>query len=230
MSRIIHMSVICILIGYFIGNINPAYIISRIKGFDIRAKGSGNAGASNAVIILGKYAGIFCALFDILKACLTVKLMCRLFPILKIAGILTGAACIIGHIFPVLMDFNGGKGLACLGGVVLAYNIRLFVNLLVLELIVTCITTYICSVATSASLMFTIILFANEGWIYALIFAPVVVAIWSKHRINFTRIRYGVEVKFSYLWNREAEENRIKANWNRLTPKEKERVALPDLG
>ena len=51
--------VLCALIGYLIGNINPAFIISKLKGFDIRERGSGNAGASNAVITMGKRAGLF---------------------------------------------------------------------------------------------------------------------------------------------------------------------------
>ena len=59
---------LCALIGYFFGNINPAFIIAKFKGFDIRQRGSGNAGASNTVITIGKKAGLFVALFDIAKA------------------------------------------------------------------------------------------------------------------------------------------------------------------
>lgn len=60
--------VLCFLIGYLIGNINPAYILSKLNGFDIRERGSGNAGASNVTMIMGKKAGVFTALFDISKA------------------------------------------------------------------------------------------------------------------------------------------------------------------
>lgn len=228
MNKIVYMAVICISVGYFVGNINPSYIISRMKGFDIRTKGTGNAGASNTMIILGKSVGVLCALLDILKAYLTVKIMGHLFPILKIAGLLAGVACILGHILPILMGFQGGKGLACLGGVILAYNSKLLLKLLLLEFIIALVTRYICTVATSASLIFTIILFTNEGLLYALIFVPVVIAIWMKHRINFIRIRYGVEAKFSYLWNKEAEEERVRCNWNKLTQSERILVALPD--
>ena len=59
---------LCVLGGYVVGSVNPSYIIARIKGFDIRTKGSKNAGASNAVITMGKWVGIFSALFDIFKA------------------------------------------------------------------------------------------------------------------------------------------------------------------
>ena len=60
--------ILCGLFGYLVGNINPSYIIGRLKGFDIRNNGSGNAGASNAVLLMGKKIGAFSALFDIFKA------------------------------------------------------------------------------------------------------------------------------------------------------------------
>ena len=56
-------ALISILIGYTIGTINPSYLIAKIKGFDIRKRGSGNAGASNALIVFGKAVGVFCAFF-----------------------------------------------------------------------------------------------------------------------------------------------------------------------
>ena len=59
---------ISILGGYLVGTINPSYIIARIKGFDIRKSGSGNAGGSNAVITMGKMIGALCIVFDIMKA------------------------------------------------------------------------------------------------------------------------------------------------------------------
>ena len=62
----------CSLIGYLIGSINPAGVISRIRGFDIRDKGSKNAGASNVVILCGKKTGAVCAFLDIFKACFVV--------------------------------------------------------------------------------------------------------------------------------------------------------------
>ena len=57
--------ILCSMLGYLIGNINAAYIISKLNGFDIRERGSGNAGASNVTIVIGKRAGAFAALFDI---------------------------------------------------------------------------------------------------------------------------------------------------------------------
>ena len=56
----------CILIGYFIGTVNPAYLLSKANGFDIRDQGSGNAGASNVTVMMGKRFGLVCAFVDIL--------------------------------------------------------------------------------------------------------------------------------------------------------------------
>ena len=112
--------VVCSAMGYLIGTINPAYIFGKLRGFDIRERGSGNAGATNVVLIMGKLAGLVCALLDIFKSYAAYKLARLLFPMLTFAGILAGCACVLGHIFPVWMHFSGGKGLACIGGLILA--------------------------------------------------------------------------------------------------------------
>lgn len=221
--------ILCILLGYLIGCINPSYIISRMKGFDIRTKGSGNAGASNAMMLLGKTVGVFCALFDILKAYISVRISTRMFPLFKLAGIITGSSCILGHMFPITMEFKGGKGLACLAGVCISYDVRLFLLLLIFEVMIAFITSYICFIAPSGSSIFSIILLLHEGILSAMIFMPVVVSVWRKHIINFKRIKYGVEAKLEYLWKKESEQNRIKANWNQLTLEEKTKLNMLEL-
>lgn len=75
--------VLCSLIGYLIGNINAAYILSKLKGFDIRDRGSGNAGASNAIITMGKKAGLISAIFDISKAAIAASVAVYIFPKIK---------------------------------------------------------------------------------------------------------------------------------------------------
>lgn len=220
--RAILQIIICILLGYFIGGINPSYIFARIKGFDIRSKGSGNAGASNAVITLGKGAGVFCAIFDILKGYMAVKIGMHIYPFIKVAGIVTGLFCIIGHILPVFMNFRGGKGLASLGGVVLAYDMKLFVILIAFELVLVLLVDYICIVPMSGSFLFMTALGFQGGIIYALLFLPVVLIIFIKHKENIRRIKYGVEARFSYLWNKEEEEIRLQNNWDLLTEEQRD--------
>lgn len=218
--RPIEQIAICALLGYLIGGLNPSFLLAKAKGFDIRGTGSGNAGASNATIAMGKKAGVFCALFDIFKAYMSVKIGMKLYPFLKAAGLIAGACCILGHIFPILMNFRGGKGLASLGGTVLAYNAKIFVALLLLELIIVLATDYICIVPTSGSFLFLLYL-VTQGVVLAITFIPVVYAIFLKHKENFRRIEYGVEARFSYLWNKNEETQRLQSNWDRLTEEER---------
>lgn len=204
-------SLICIALGYFIGTINPSYLIAKIKGFDIRKRGSGNAGASNALIVFGKAVGIFCALFDIYKACLAIELARRvIFPDYSLAFIITGTAAIIGHMYPFYMKFKGGKGLACLGGVVLMYDWKFFLILLAIEIIVVLATDYICFVPMTASIIFPIAYGIFEKSFHsACIFLFATVLILFKHAENIIRIRNKTELHFSYLWNKEKELERM---------------------
>jgi glycerol-3-phosphate acyltransferase PlsY len=202
--------IFCVLICYAVGGINPAYIIGRIRGFDIRQKGSGNAGASNAVIVMGKGVGIFSALFDIAKAVVCVKLAVWFFPQIKLAKVLFGTSCVMGHIFPPLMRFRGGKGLACLGGMILAIDWVIFLLLLFLELILVLVVDYICIVPITASAVYPFIYVFRFGSIAgALILGLLAVVIFCKHIENLRRIAKGKEAHFSFLWNRDKELQRL---------------------
>ena len=203
----------CVLIGYFIGGINPSYIISRVRGDDIRKSGSGNAGASNALMLFGKTVGLLCAMFDIAKAGVVVKLCGMLFPNAEYAPIVAGVSCIVGHIFPAVMKFRGGKGLACLGGMIFAYNPALFVIMLTYEIVVVLLTDYLCFVPITASVIFPAIhLFYKHDIIGTLILGVSSAAMLYKHVENVKRIRGGMEVHFSYLWNKDKEIERVKNN------------------
>ncbi|HCM92606.1 MAG TPA: acyl-phosphate glycerol 3-phosphate acyltransferase [Lachnospiraceae bacterium] len=204
---------ISIILGYLTGCINLSYLIGRLKGFDIREHGSGNAGASNVIITMGKKAGAFVALFDIFKAYFAIKLTTLAFQDIFIIGTITGVAVILGHIFPFYMGFRGGKGFASLGGSVLALDYRLFFVLLILTIFIVFVSNYICFGPTSISIIFPIVYgYMNRdigGWYAMLIFFIASVAICYRHRENFKRIREGNELKFSFLWNRKAEADRF---------------------
>lgn len=220
------------LIGYLIGGINPSYVIAKIKGFDIRKHGSGNAGASNAVITMGKKIGLISALFDILKAYAAVKLSVYLFAETALVGVFAGVSCILGHIFPFLMNFRGGKGLACLGGVVLAFHPMVFLLLLAAEFILVLLVDYICIVPITASIAFPIIYNVMErDRIGALIYGIAAVVIVLKHVENLKRIRNGTEAHLSFLWRRKKEIERLKEQkvYDALLDRqEKERKQIED--
>ena len=113
-------------LGYVIGCINPAVLISKAKNVNLKEEGTGNLGATNTAFVLGKKAGIFVMIVDIMKSFLSYKIARWLFPKLLIAGILASIGAILGHCFPVFMDFQGGKGLAAFGGLILAYSPKMF--------------------------------------------------------------------------------------------------------
>ena len=197
------------LVGYGLGCINPAYILARIKGFDIREQGSQNAGASNVLITMGRTEGCICAILDVGKAALAVWLMGALFPRADTFAV-TATACILGHIFPFYLGFRGGKGLACLGGAILAFDLRVFAILMIVELMIALMTKYICYVPITASIIFT--------WLYAyttgdpwgsVLWGGVSVVILDKHLVNLQRITEGRELRLSYLWDRDGETLRV---------------------
>ena len=204
-----------LVIGYFLGCINLSYIISKIKGFDIRHVGSGNAGASNVVIVIGKKFGLLVALVDIFKAFLAFRLAQYLFPeaytgLISYAGLIAGIGAVLGHVFPFYMDFKGGKGLACYGGTVLAMDYKLFVVLFVVALLIAIITDYICFAPITMSFIVPV----SVGVIYDNWIPPAIIAVGSavmlyKHKLNIARIRSGEELRLHFLWRRKDESERF---------------------
>ena len=204
-----------IIIGYCLGCINFSYIVSKIKGFDIRKYGSGNAGASNVIIVLGKKAGIFVALFDIFKAYLAVTIAGVIFPNAVVSGfnyaaVMAGVSSIIGHIAPFYMGFKGGKGLATLGGTILGLDARMMLFLLIVAVVIAVATDYICFVPVTMVVAVPALYGYKHGSsIPLLIFLPVILLMWYRHVENFKRIRVGKELRFHFLWDRRSESERL---------------------
>lgn len=200
----------CVAAGYFIGCINPAFIIGRIKGYDVRSSGSKNAGASNTVIMAGKLAGVLVALLDIFKAALSWRLCQALFPQFALAGILGGVACILGHMFPVFLHFCGGKGLACIGGVMLAYDPATFLIMLAITCVIGFATNYIAIATVSIAAIWPVYYGVTTGfWAGAAVLAVPFVPILLRHMTNFRRIRAGEELRLNFLWKKDSELERI---------------------
>jgi len=105
--------------GYLAGSIPTGVLVARARGVDIREQGSGNIGATNVARTLGKKAGAFVLLIDALKGLVPV-LVCAHLVADPWAATATGAAAILGHVFPVWLKFRGGKGVATALGVFLA--------------------------------------------------------------------------------------------------------------
>ena len=114
--------IVCLLIGYCFGIFQTAFIYGKLHGIDIREKGSGNSGTTNALRVLGKKAGIIVFFGDALKAVFAMVLVHALFraeyPDMEaLLRIYAGAGVVLGHNFPFYMGFKGGKGIAATGGI-----------------------------------------------------------------------------------------------------------------
>ena len=108
--------VFCILAGYLAGAVNFAWLLAKKRGFDIRTKGSGNAGTTNAGRTMGSGVAAVVFLCDALKSALMVWLAGFLFHSSPSIQTVTMAACVAGHLYPFYLEFQGGKGIAVLLG------------------------------------------------------------------------------------------------------------------
>lgn len=117
----------CLAIGYVFGLFQTAYIYGRLNGIDIREYGSGNAGMTNTLRVLGKKAGFIVLAGDILKCVLAVVAARLVFgkqypEISYLLALYAAAGAILGHNFPFYLKFKGGKGIAATGGLILSFH------------------------------------------------------------------------------------------------------------
>ena len=184
------------IIGYFLGCLSPSYVLSSRKDVDLRENGTGNMGATNTMLNMGFRYGVVVMLFDIIKAYLAVKIAQKLFPAKLLAGTLAGCAAILGHIFPFYLGFKGGKGLATLGGFVLAVDPSAFVALLAIGVVVSFLIDYSCGVPLSASSLFPFFLAHQARSLPVFVVTGMTgVVLLYKHKENVRNIKNGTEIK-----------------------------------
>ena len=195
---------VTILAGYLIGSIPTGYLMGRARGIDLRSQGSGNIGATNALRILGKPAGIFVLIVDALKGYAGVTLVPQ---IGRIAGalpaaemgdvllpLLGGVSAVLGHNFTCWLRFRGGKGIATSAGVLagllpLPFLVVLgtFVGVLAVFRIVS-----LASVAAAAILPVATVYWHRDRALIGFSLALATLAIW-RHRANLQRLMAGTE-------------------------------------
>lgn len=185
---------LAIVLGYTLGCSNMAYYLAKAKNADLRGAGSGNLGASNAVVLLGWKAGVLTAVHDIGKSVAAVLLMRWLFPELPHIGAVAGVASVLGHIFPFYLKFRGGKGFASYFGMTLALNWKLALCLAIAVILVTVITDYIVCGTVTTIVTVPIYMGITAGWMVAAILCIATAVIFYKHRENFPRMRNGTEL------------------------------------
>ena len=189
--------VIVIVLSYLLGCSNMAIYIAKMKKVDLSAGGSGNPGASNAVILMGWGAGVLTALHDIGKSALAVVLARLVFPELLYIGAAAGVASVLGHIYPFWMRFKGGKGFASYLGMTIALHWKFAIAVLLLVVVVTWITDYIVAATTTTIILVPIgIGLLTQSFLIPLILLVASLVIAWKHRENYVRMYKGTEIRF----------------------------------
>ncbi|RSL33477.1 glycerol-3-phosphate 1-O-acyltransferase [Salibacterium salarium] len=205
--------IISIIIAYLLGSISFSYVVARkIKKIDIRKHGSGNAGATNILRVLGKGPAILVLSLDVLKGVAAVWIakwleIAEVFPtfttlgeIEGLASALAGAAAIVGHNWPIYYGFKGGKGVATTIGVVvsLVFFPTLYVGLAAITAII--VTRYVSlgslifAVGTPILIGFTKSYYGHPDPYFYLTAVFGILTVW-KHRTNVERLLKGTEHK-----------------------------------
>ena len=204
--------IIVAVIAYLIGSINFSVLISKkMAGFDVREKGSGNAGTTNMLRSVGKKAAVITLLCDILKGVVSIGIALIAGNIVKnvdkavlvqIAGILV----VVGHTFPIFFEFKGGKGVATSLGVIMMINWKIGLICLVFALVIMAFSRMVSMGSVGAAILFPVLtLFINTNFIveasgmkyfiFSVILAAIVI---FNHRANIKRIANGTENKLSF--------------------------------
>jgi glycerol-3-phosphate acyltransferase PlsY len=199
------LTLIAILLAYLLGSIPTAVWIGRaFHGIDVREHGSGNAGATNTIRVLGWSTGIPVLIVDLAKGWVAAMLpvFLKLAPaesaLLTNLQIITGLTAIIGHIFPVYAGFRGGKGVATVFGVLLAIHPLLTLVCMGVFLVVLIITGIVSVSSMIAGIAFPIILmtiFDTPSLIFKIFSVFVAIALLITHRKNIKRLMHGEEKK-----------------------------------
>ena len=183
-----------LLLAYLMGCSNMALYLSKYKGVDLRAAGSGNLGASNAMILMGWGPGVIVAVHDIGKALLAVVLARHFGQGLPFIGAAAGVACVLGHMFPFFLRFRGGKGFASYLGMTLALNWKFALLVMVIVALVTLISDYIVVGTVTTVLLVPAFMAFTHGLYFSAILCIATAAILIKHRENYVRIYRGTEI------------------------------------
>lgn len=186
------------IISYFIGNISFAYILGKIFAKkDVREYGSGNAGATNAFRTFGKKVGALVFLGDVLKGVAAVLLGRYLGG--QTGAYISGAFVIIGHNWPVLLSFKGGKGVATTIGVMLFVNAKLTLICVIIGVVIIVITRTVSlgSISGMGLAPFVALIFIRPLTIDFFLFTVFLAGMSIyRHKDNIKRLVKGNENKF----------------------------------
>lgn len=205
--------IIVAIIAYLIGSINFSIIISKkLAGFDVRQKGSGNAGTTNVLRSVGKKAALITLICDILKGVVAIGIALLVGNIVQnvdkaLLVQLAGIFVVVGHTFPIFFGFKGGKGIATSLGILLMTNWQMGLICLVFALVLMAITRMVSVGSIAAAILFPVlVIFIDQNyivpdannWKYLIFSIVLCLIVLFNHRENIKRILNGTENKISF--------------------------------
>ena len=200
--------IIVSLIAYLLGSISFSVIFTKkFAGFDVREKGSGNAGSTNVLRTAGKKVAILTLLCDVLKGVFAILFALLASKIAKDADgallvQLAGILVVLGHTFPIFFGFKGGKGVATALGVLLTINWQIGLILLVFALVLMILTRFVSLGSILAAILFPVLtIFIANNYIisgnYIVFGILLAVLVVFNHRSNVKRLLKGTENKLN---------------------------------
>ena len=205
--------IIVAIIAYLIGSINFSIIISKkVAGFDVRQKGSGNAGTTNVLRSVGKKAALITLICDILKGVVAIGIALLVGNIVQnvdkaLLVQLAGIFVVVGHTFPIFFGFKGGRGIATSLGILLMTNWQIGLICLVFALVLMAITRMVSVGSIAAAILFPVlVIFIDQNyivpdannWKYLIFSIVLCLIVLFNHRENIKRILNGTENKISF--------------------------------
>ena len=199
------------LLAYAIGSINFSVIFSRkFAGFDVREKGSGNAGTTNMLRNVGKKAAAITLVCDILKGIVAILIAFILGKVIE--GVdkallvqIAALAVVVGHTFPIFFEFRGGKGVATSLGILICINWQIGLVCLVFALIIMAVTKMVSAGSVTAAILYPVLVICQVGKEYFIVDGNYIVfsillalIVIFNHRTNIKRILSGTENKLSF--------------------------------
>ena len=204
-------NVITAIIAYLIGSVNFSVILSKkMAGFDVREKGSGNAGTTNMLRSVGKKAAALTLICDVLKGVVAILIAMFIGWVFKVENQsllvqIAGIAVVLGHTFPIFFGFKGGKGVATSLGILVMSNWQIGLICLVFGVLLIALTRMVSLGSCAAAVLFPVLtLFITDNYIvsqgsgyliYSIILAVIVL---FNHRSNIKRIMNGTENRISF--------------------------------
>ena len=192
--------ILLIILAYLLGSLSTSIIICKIKKIDIRAIGSGNAGATNTLRALGKKYALVVLIADIIKGIIPTLIASNLSPDSLTLPMLCAFAVVTGHVFPIYFSFKGGKGAATIiGTIIIIFPIGGLICFIVwISTII--LTGYVGLATILAAIIFpiSILILGELTLIYFGIIAMLFIVI--AHRKNFSRLINGNENRFNKIY------------------------------